>query len=81
MYFVFFVVVGLVVLLDYVENSVELWDCCQQVNYDVVVVGVEVLQDLWCLDINGVEGIGQVEVGEGIYQYCWCQYFVQCGMW
>ncbi len=79
MHLALFAAVGSAAPPDHAENSAELRDRRQQANHDVAAAGVEALQDLRRPDINGAEGIGQAEVGEGIHQHRWRQYFAQRG--
>ena len=79
MHLALFAPVGAAAPPDHAENGAELRDRRQQANHDVATAGVEALQDLRRPDINGAEGIGQAEVGEGIHQHRWRQYFAQRG--
>ena len=79
MHLALFAPVGAATPPDHAENGAELRDRRQQANHDVATAGVEALQDLRRPDINGAEGIGQAEVGEGIHQHRWRQYFAQRG--
>lgn len=64
------------VLVNYFENGINLWYGGQQVDGDIIVVLIKVLQDLWCLDVDCIKCVGQVEICQGIYYYYWSEDFL-----
>ncbi len=57
------------------ENGAKLRDRRQQANHDIAAAGVEALQDLRRPDVNGAQGVGQAEIGQGIEQHRRGQHF------